>query len=115
MKSKPRIPTVDQFLTYVPHRGDFSWTETSDGLVHITVPKFTSKLGISFCKLLRRENTFTARLDQYGSFIWKLCDGKTSVQTILERVQQQFPNEKNIDQRLFLFLQQMHSLQYISY
>lgn len=115
MKNKQKLPTVEQFLTFLPVRAEYPWTTTTDGLIHITVPKFSSKVGISFCKLLRKDNMFTANLDKYGSCIWKHCDGKTPVKTILEQMQKQFPDEKNIDQRLFLFLQQMNSLNYITY
>jgi hypothetical protein len=81
----------------------------------VTVPKFTGKLGKSFCKVLRRENTFEAHLDRFGSMIWNLCDGTRIVKEILEEITKKFPDEKNIDQRLFLFLQQLKALNYIVY
>jgi hypothetical protein len=86
-----------------------------DGLVRITVPKFTSKFGKSFCKVLKRDNTFSANLDKLGSSIWKQCEGTKTVKEILDVVTKEFPDEKNIDQRLFLFLQQLRALCYIVY
>jgi Coenzyme PQQ synthesis protein D (PqqD) len=83
--------------------------------VTLTVPKFTGKVGKSFCKVLRRENTFEAHLDRFGSTIWKLCDGTQPVKEILAEMTTQFPDEKNLDQRLFLFLQQLRALNYIVY
>ena len=47
--------------------------------------------------------------------IWKQCDGTRSVQQILEVITKEFPNEKDVDQRLFLFLQQLKALNYITY
>ncbi|VVB61980.1 Coenzyme PQQ synthesis protein D [uncultured archaeon] len=88
---------------------------TDDGLVVITVPKFTSNVGKSFCKVLKRDNTFQANLDKLGSSIWKQCEGTKSVKEILEVITKEFPDEKNIDQRLFLFLQQLRALCYIVY
>jgi len=79
------------------------------------VPKFTGKLGKSFCKVLRKENTFEAHLDKLGSLIWSHCDGNTTVNDILGVVSKEFPEEKNIDQRLFLFLQQLKALRYLTY
>jgi len=38
-----------------------------------------------------------------------------TVKELLERVKVKFPTEENIDQRLFLFLQQMKALHYIDY
>jgi hypothetical protein len=83
--------------------------------VVITVPKFTSNVGKSFCKTLKRDNTFKANLDKLGSTIWKQCEGTKTVKEILDVVTKEFPDEKNIDQRLFLFLQQLRALCYIVY
>ena len=79
------------------------------------MPKFTGKLGKSFCKVLRRQNTFEAHLDKLGSAIWNQCDGTRLVKEILVEITPLFPEEKNLDQRLFLFLQQLKALNYITY
>jgi len=81
----------------------------------ITVPKFTSNVGKSFCKVLKRDNTFLANLDKLGSSIWKQCEGTKTVKEILDVITKEFPDEKNIDQRLFLFLQQLGALGYLVY
>jgi hypothetical protein len=109
------LPTVDEFLLYKPKRLDFKWSTNNDGLVVVTVPKFTSNLGKSFCRVLKRENTFEANLDRFGSAIWNQCDGTKLVKDILAVINKEFPDEKNLDQRLFLFLQQMKVLNYITY
>jgi hypothetical protein len=83
--------------------------------VVITVPKFTSKFGKSFCKVLKRDNTFKANFDKLGSTIWKQCEGTKTVKEILDVVTKEFSDQKNIDQRLFLFLQQLRALCYIVY
>jgi hypothetical protein len=79
---------------YKPKRGDFPWSTTSDGIVIITVPKFTSNLGQSFCRVLKRKNTFGANLDALGSAIWKHCDGTKPVKEILTVITKEFPDEK---------------------
>jgi len=109
------LPTVDEFLLYKPKRLEFKWSTNNDGLVTVTVPKFTGKLGKSFCKVLKRDNTFEAHLDRLGSVIWNHCDGTTLVKDILIVITKEFPDEKNIDQRLFLFLQQMKALNYMTF
>jgi hypothetical protein len=82
--------------------------------VQITVPKFTGSLGKGFVKAMRKDNTFTTNLDALGSSVWKQCDGTLSVKEILEKITVEFPDQKEIDQRLFLFLQQLTSLGYIT-
>jgi len=109
------LPTVDEFLLYKPKRLDFKWSTNNEGLVTLTVPKFTGKVGKSFCKVLKRENTFEAHLDRLGSVIWNQCDGTKLVKDILAVITIEFPDEKNIDQRLFLFLQQMKALNYMTF
>jgi len=112
-KQKHRLPTVEEILQYRPKRVDYEWSTNTEGLVEIKVPKFKSNFGKSFCKVIKKENTFTANMDKIGSIIWKNADGRNSVKDILEMLKKEFPNEENMDQRLFLFLQQMYNLCYI--
>jgi hypothetical protein len=65
-------------------------------------------------KVLRRENVFTQQLDKLGSSVWKQCDGTVTVKEILDKVRVEFPDQNDIDQRLFLFLQLLYSLCYIA-
>jgi hypothetical protein len=110
-----KIPTIEEFLKFKPKRSDFEWYINEEGLVKIKVPKFKSNIGKSFCRLIKKENIFTANLDNIGSIVWKNCNGKKTVKQILEELKKEFPEEKNIDQRLFLFIQQMKNLNYIDY
>ena len=114
-KEKPRLPTVEEMLQYRPIRADFKWSTSKDNLVKIIVPKFKSNFGISFCKLIKKEDTFTANMDKIGSIIWINCDGKKSVKDILNILKTEYPTEENIEQRLFLFIQQMRGLNYIDF
>ena len=82
--------------------------------MQVNVPKFTSGFGKKFVKVMKRDNIFTAHLDKLGSSVWKQCDGTVTVKEILDKVTVEFPDEKDIDQRLFLFLQQLYSLCYIA-
>ena len=113
-KTKYRLPTVEEFLQYKPSRTSLEWDINDEGLVEIKVPKFKSRLGKTFCNLIHKDNVFTARMDKIGSLIWKHCDGSKTVKEILEIIEKEFPSEENLDQRLFLFLQQMHALHYIN-
>ena len=114
-KQNNRPPTIEEFLRFKPKRLDFEWHSENDKLVSIKVPKFTSSIGITFCRIIKKDETFTANLDKIGSFVWKLCDGGKTVEDILKKLEKEFTQEKNLDQRLFLFLQQMKNLGYIEY
>ena len=113
MKNKNKLPTEQEMLRYQPKRADFKWEENKEGLIKLNVPKFKSNFGKSFCKIIRKENYFEADLDKLGSIVWKNCDGRKNVEDILKILKKEFPDEKNINQRLYLFLQQLNSLGYI--
>ena len=112
---KPLIPTEKEFLKYTPRRVDLEWKVNSKGLVEIKIPKFKSNFGKSFCSVIKKEDYFKGNMDKLGSVVWQNCDGIKTVKNILEIVKKEFqdPDEKNIDQRLYLFIQQLHNLRYI--
>jgi hypothetical protein len=108
------LPTIDEFLKFIPKRAELEWSTNKEGLVEIKMEKFGSNLGKSFCKVIKKENYFTANMDKYGSLVWKNCNGKKTVKEILKIMEKEFQKEENLDQRLILFLQQMNSLRYIN-
>ena len=114
-KEKNRLPTVNEFLLYKPRHLNFEWNTNTENLVEIKVPKFRSSIGKSLCNVIKKENYFIAKLDKLGTFIWQNCDGNKTIGDILKLLKSNFPDEKNIDQRLFLFIQQMKNLNYIIY
>lgn len=114
-KEKTRQITEDEFQRLIPIRKDFEWNTNEEGLVNLKVPKFKSNFGKSFLKIIRKDNIFSANLDKIGTVVWKNCDGKKTVKQILEILKKEFPKEENINQRLYLFLNQMKSLGYVDY
>jgi len=65
---KGKIP-IDEFLKYTPKRKDFKWAKNDKGLVEIKVPKFQSNFGKSFCKLVKKDTNFTAKMDELGTIV----------------------------------------------
>ena len=63
-KKSKRLPTTEEFFQFLPKRLEFEWSKNKEGIVTIKVPKFTSKLGISFCKTIKKDNAFSANLDK---------------------------------------------------
>lgn len=52
------------------------------GTVSISVPRFSGRLGQGFCRVARIRPEFNLNLDAYGSFVWLLIDGRTSVREL---------------------------------
>ena len=113
-KTKPRLPTKEEFLTLRPQRCEFEWFVDEDQKVNIKVPKFHREIGKKVCKLLKKDETFNAQFDEIGSIIWQYIDGRKTVEDVLHTLEKQFPDQENIDQRLILFLQQMYQLNYLT-
>lgn len=114
-KKKRRQPTVDEFLKFRPKHIDIEWSLNSEGLVEIKVPKFKTNFGKTFCSVIKKDQHIIANMDKISSIVWQKSDGLNTVEDILKIVKKKFPKEINLDQRLFLFLQQMQSLNYIDF
>ena len=112
---KSRLPTTEQFLSFIPKKAELEWKINEEDLVEIYMPKFKGDLGKSFCRLIKKDENLVAKMDKIGSIVWKNLDGKRSVKDIHNILKKKFPKEENLEQRLFLFLNQMRSLQYIDY
>ena len=83
-------------------------SQTVDGVIELTIkkdyPKIAKKSPLKwFCF-----DTFKMKLDEKGSFIWSLCDGKRSMQQITEAAKSQFPAENSsMEERVKLFVNQL--------
>jgi len=113
LSRKNRI-TIEEFMRLRPKRNDFEWFINEEKLVEIKVPKFKSSLGKKICKLFRRPEIMTGKLNKIGSFVWQKCDGRNMVKDILYELEKEFPKEENLDQRLSVFIYQLMGLHYIS-
>ncbi len=60
------------------------------GTVAISVPRFSGRLGVGFCRLARVSPEFGLNLDAYGSFVWLLIDGKTSVRDLGSHLREEY-------------------------
>jgi hypothetical protein len=65
--------------------------ETQDGeLIVLLVPKFTNRYIVRWVLPRLRKKFFHVKLDAYGSFIWKECDGTKTVEEISKLMKTQF-------------------------
>jgi hypothetical protein len=74
--------------------------------VTIVVPKARSMLGKHFCDAFGLKPTYTINLDEYGSAIWRMCDGTTTVREIGVRLKERFGDKvEPLYDRLGAFIQ----------
>lgn len=76
----------EEFLKAKPLRNPgLEWSE-KDNRVHVTVPRKKGFLRNALKALLPSIRQERIVLDEQGSFIWNLCDGKTSIKAIVENL-----------------------------
>lgn len=69
-----------------------------DGLVVLRKPKM-GRFGTGLLRLFRIDPLLTLRLDDLGSDVWRLLDGRTAG-AVLAALQEQHPDEDDLPERL---------------
>ena len=67
-----------------------TWEKDEDGLVVVRVPRKDSRWVKALSRAFYVPVGKTFSLDEPGSFVWELCDGKTEVRTIIQRFAERF-------------------------
>ncbi len=84
--------------------------------VTLLVPKFRKGFMARWLQPRLRRPAFRIKLDDYGSFVWLRCDGKTDVRTIGEQMKSQWGEDAEpIFDRIERFLQQLEHSEFIKF
>lgn len=93
IKSQGYVPEMTKkkekrnILEMVPVR-NYEWEEKEK--VSVLVPRFRSRLGQRFCKLIKKESTYKVNLDERSSDAWKLSNGKRTVLEIARELERKY-------------------------
>lgn len=82
------------------------WRQDPDGRVVVTRKKF-GRFGTFLLRLARVRPQVTLHLDAMGSVAWDLMDGHRSVADILPLLEERFPEEGRLDERLGTYLSRL--------
>ena len=98
---------AERFWSACPYRR-LGWREGTDGRVVVLRPRLgESRLG-RWVGTLLRDPYYRIRLDDFGTFVWKACDGDTPLDVIAQQMQRHFgPDVAPADERLGRFIQSM--------
>jgi hypothetical protein len=69
------------------------WTTQKKNPIRILKPRFDTKIGKKLGNRLKLKPTFNINLDEYGTAVWRLCDGKLTVEEIGEILKTQFAQD----------------------
>jgi hypothetical protein len=108
-----RKKDIKNTLDMIPVR-NYEWKEKE--VVTVLVPRFRSRLGQRFCKLIKKDPTYNVNLDKLGSFAWKLCNGTRTVRDIGKNLSEEFGDEvEPINQRVSELFNIMEANKLITY
>ena len=97
----------DAFLLAQPRRR-LEWREADDGRCVVLRPKFGDGRVGRWLAARVGDPHYRIRLDELGTFVWKACDGHTSVQDIARSMREQFgPSVEPAEQRVAAFIRKM--------
>ncbi len=82
-------PQQYNLLDLTPLR-NLEWELSKDDRVVLLVPRFRNKALVKWLVPRLKRPTLRVTLDAYGSFIWRACDGRTSVKLMGEQLREQF-------------------------
>lgn len=108
-RRSPRI-SREAMLTSKPTRNDaVTWDRDENGEVCITIVRTRESWKIDLlAKLLHLPERRKLILDEVGSGVWDMCDGQTTVETMIRRLSQQHKlNLKESEISLLHYLKQL--------
>ena len=89
--------------------------ETSpDDRITLLKPKFSLQFIQKYILPKMKRSHYKVHLDAFGSYVWRLCDGKNSVEKIGEILKQKFGDEiEPVYERLSIFMKQLQRGRFI--
>ncbi|MDI6802953.1 MAG: PqqD family protein [Bacteroidota bacterium] len=87
----------------------FEYEVQEDEKVTLLIPKFRDKFLGKYLQPYIKRKFYKVKLDKYGSFVWRQCDGRTTVNEIAERLRQKYGAEAEpAVERVAKFIQHLY-------
>lgn len=103
------------YLDLIPERASgLAWTQDDEGIVVLEVEN-TGVFNRMAQKLFKRPKVTKVHMEQFGSFIWPLIDGKRTVSELADLLKERFGEEAEpLYPRVAKYMQIMESYHFIS-
>jgi hypothetical protein len=113
-----KILKNSNYLELTPVR-TFDHELREDGKVNILLPRFKNEFAKRMLKPRRKSDHIPIKLDEIGSAIWLMIDGKVRVQEICDRMKDLHPDKmqpsEETETRVTQFLSLLYQQRYISF
>ncbi len=86
---KKQTEPAPNLMDFIPTRS-LQWETIGEDQVVLLVPKFREGILAKLLNPRISKPNIKVKLDAYGSYFWKLCDGKTTVFGISEKMKEKF-------------------------
>lgn len=103
MVSKEKI----NILNVIPFRKSNITTEREGNCVTIAFPRFKYGWMNRFLLPKGMKPHIRVRLEEHGSAVWALIDGKRTVSEIIEKLADHFANEEGYESRIITYILQL--------
>jgi hypothetical protein len=104
-------------FNYRPVRNDsIEWETSPTGETLLKVPRREGRRSKLLALWFRIPEVRKVELDEVGSFVWTLCDGKNTVESIVKQTSQQYKlNRREVEISVTTYLQMLAERNFIGF
>jgi len=99
----------------IPFISEHITTEKEGELSVIAFPRFRSNFMQKYFTLKSKSPLIRIRLEEHGTVVWDLIDGKRTVQDIVDLLADHFNHEENYEYRITIYIAQLQKQGFIKY
>jgi hypothetical protein len=108
-------PSPVNLLELIPDQNILS-EKTEDGLYVLLKPKYRHPLFVKHVLPRLKSPNYKIQLDDIGSFIWNLCNGRNNVEGICRQLKEKFGDKvEPLYERLGAFFQNLEKNKFITF
>jgi len=99
----------------VPFISEHITTEKEGELSVIAFPRFRSKFMQKYFVARNKSAVIRIRLEEHGTAVWDLIDGKRTVKEIADALADHFQHEDNYEYRVAVYFSQLYKQGFVKY
>jgi hypothetical protein len=99
----------------IPYISEHITTEKEGELSVIAFPRFRSKFMQTYFVPKHKSSMIRVRLEEHGTAVWDLIDGKRTVKEITEALAGHFNREENYEYRITTYLNHLQRQGFVKY
>lgn len=99
----------------IPSLSEHITTEKEGDLSVITFPRFPNRFIQKYLAPFTKSKLVYIRLDEYGTAVWNMIDGKRTVDEICNRLADYFEHNENYKHQISTFISQLRANGFVKY